>query len=401
MQNLADIFVGAIAWFSLGYAFAYGYNGDGPLPEDQNDFIGNSGYFLQYIGLCEYAFFFYQWTFAATTVTIVSGAMAGRTQLKAYLVYAIILTAFVYPTVVKWTWSYNGWLWQGTNTDGTKVFEADEDDMGYRDFAGSGIVHSCGGIAALVGAWMVGPRVGWSPDTPIPGHSMPLVFLGTMILMFGFIGFNGGSVLAMDSATNTATAALAIVNTVLSAAGGAIAADLLDRTFTKKWSMVTMCNGALGGMVAICSCADSVWPWASIFIGMFGGLGFKAMSKLVKKMGVDDAIDAVAVHLGGGIVGVLLRPFFDKSQGLIYGHSIGWTMLGWNVAGLVVILVWTTSIMFALFLALSKLGWLRISDHEQAGPGGIDAKEHGEDSYSLNDFNPTANPKTTQVSPVD
>jgi len=387
-KNLADVLVGAFVWWTLGYAFAYGKNGSSDLPKDQNDFIGNSGYFLQNIGFCEYSFYFYQWTFAATAVTIVSGAVAGRTQLKAYMGYSILLIGFVYPTVVKWTWSYNGWLWQGTNTDGEKVFEAGEDNMGYRDFAGSGIVHVLGGTAALVGAWMVGPRVGWTKEDGITGHSMPLVFLGTMILSFGFIGFNGGSVLAMDTTSHAAGASLAVVNTILAGSGGGVVMEIWSRGFDKKWSMVTMCNSALAGMVAVCAGADSYWPWAAWIVGMCGGLGFRFVSRMIRKAEIDDAIDACGVHLGGGMVGVLLRPFFDKADGLFYGHGVGWTMLGWNIAGLVVIVVWTGAWMYLLFKILSVTGNLRVSDAEQAGPGGIDAHEHGEDSYSLNDWKP-------------
>eukprot|EP00039_Didymoeca_costata_P021269 m.343962 g.343962 ORF g.343962 m.343962 type:complete len:461 (+) comp23636_c0_seq1:234-1616(+) len=361
-KNFADTLIGAICWWALGYAFAYGDN-------PSYKFIGDSKYFLQHVSLCEYSMWFFQWTFAATATTIVSGSMAGRTQLAGYLGYSILLTAFVYPTIVHWTWSEDAWL-------------ANE---GYTDFAGSGIVHVCGGAAALTGAIIVGPRGTDDFETydnkyDIPGHSMPLVSIGTLILFFGFLGFNGGSVLAMDSVSDAANMSLAIVNTVIAAAGGGTVTVLINRLTLKHWSFMMTCNGAIAGMVAIGAGANAVYPWAGFVIGAIGGISFFGWSFSLKKLGVDDAIDAVGVHMGAGIWGVISVPLFRFEDSIFYDNSrSAWDALGWHVAGVLVIIAWTMGTTGALFFALKFTNLLRIED--EVINKGVDLSEHGEAAY--------------------
>lgn len=270
---MGDCLIGAAVWFAVGWAWAYGdVLGESPdspttstrtlhspLSTNLNPhtharvclyvewFIGSTGYFGQNLNPCRYPEWFYQWTFAATTATIVSGAVAGRTQLAAYLVYTLWIVGFVYPTIVHWTWSGQAFLAQG-------AMSGPNEGVGYFDYAGSGIVHCTGGTAALIGAYMVGPRGtkdfvrdGLQPfenvkdKTDIHGHSMPLVALGTFILFFGFLGFNGGSVLTLEGTENAVTMSLAVMNTVLAASGGGLAAVFLTWIQDRQYWYVVSC----------------------------------------------------------------------------------------------------------------------------------------------------------------
>lgn len=405
-KNMGDCLIGALAWFTFGWAWAYGTiegeSPDSPTTSTQW-FIGSSGYFMQNLNPCQYPMWFYQWTFAATTATIVSGAVAGRTQLAAYLAYTLWLVAFVYPTIVHWTWSGQAFLAQG-------AISGPNAGTGYFDYAGSGIVHCTGGTAALVGAYMVGPRGtkdfvrdGLEPfenvkdKSEIHGHSMPLVALGTLILFFGFLGFNGGSVLALESVADAVTMSLAVCNTVLAASGGGLASVLTAFLSNRKyWSLMEMCNGTIAGMVAICAGANTVYPWAAWVIGFIGGLVYKAWSKMVAKAGIDDPIDAAAVHLGAGAWGVIAVTLFamDKESplnnygmgGIFYDayDRLPWVRLGWALLGLLIIISWTAANMFMVFFAVHKLNLLRVDDAIIAGEGGLDKHEHGEYAYLIN-----------------
>lgn len=374
-KNFCDSMVGAVVWFAVGYAFAFGDEG--------NQFIGSKGYFLMDVPTCDWAFWFYQWTFAATTTTIISGCMAGRTKLQTYIVYSIIMTGFVYPVVVHWTWSSDAWLWSGDVDD-------DADLVGYRDFAGSGIVHICGGVAGLVGAYMVGPRgtklfENSEDKQDIEGHSMPLVALGTLILIFGFFGFNGGSVLEMDSVDDAMGMSRAVISTVMGASGGCLSASGLNKMSNKYWSLVQACNGALAGMVSVCASANVLEPWAAWVIGIVGGAVFRVVSHSVHKLKIDDAVDAAAVHFGGGLWGLIAGPLFangpeSSTISIFYdGGEKAWRVLGWNILGLVLIIAWTVGIMTPVFYLLNKMDMLRVEDaHIDAG---LDKVEHGEWAY--------------------
>jgi len=381
-KNMCDTLISGLMWFTVGWGFAYGGH--------STDFIGGDSFFMMrdYISPCRYSDWFFQWTFCATTATIVSGAMAGRTQLAAYIVYSIVLTGWVYPVVVHWCWDATGWLVVG-----------DDEGHGYSDFAGSGIVHACGGTAALVGAVMVGPRGTadfevYENKWDIPGHNMPLVSLGTVILIFGFFGFNGGSVLSLETKDDAALISLAIVNTVMAATGGGLVAIVIQRVFHKHWSLMLACNGAIAGMVSVCASADTVWPWAALVIGMIGGIAFYSWSLLLHKLGVDDAIDAVGVHLGAGLWGVIAKPLFMTrgGDGILYGGGDeAWKMLGWNIAGVISIMVWTGGIMLITFGSLKAAGMLRVSDEHINR--GIDIIEHGEAAYVFHGLKDTATVK--------
>lgn len=378
-KNVCDVLVGALAWWAVGWAFAFGNkevgSGDDRFSSTA-DFIGTGGYFLDDVNECTYPFWFYQWTFAATATTIVSGAMAGRTQLAAYLAYSLVLTGFVYPVVVHWVWSYTDHAWLATGRDG----------VGFKDFAGSGVVHCTGGMAALVGAVMVGPRANKVFDknkTDIAGHSMPLVAVGTLILFFGFIGFNGGSVLTHHAnAPDNNSLGVAVVNTVLAAMGGGLAAELFNVVITRRkyWSLMQMCNGLIAGMVAICASADTNKGWAAFCIGVGGGISYKVWSIALHMLKIDDAIDAVGVHLGAGLWGLVAAAFFPPDGTIFYDgqQNEAWELLAWQLAGGIVIMVWVGSMSFLLFFVLNKFNALRVPDEIISR---LDVYEHGENAY--------------------
>lgn len=218
---------------------------------------------------------------------------------------------------------------------------------------------------------------------------MPLVTLGTFILIFGFFGFNGGSVLSMGNELDTALIALAIVNTVMAAAGGGAAAGLIYKYRAKKYGLTMICNGGIAGMVAICAGADSMYPWAAWLTGVFGGMCFFAVSRLLNRLRIDDAIDAVGVHAGAGLAGILCKPFFAFNGGIFYGNEdkVGGYMLGWNIAGVLIIIIWTLFTSGVLFIVLKKTGMLRVDDliinSDFRKTETIDQHEHGEVAYNI------------------
>lgn len=286
---------------------------------------------------------------------------------RCVLVYSVIVTAFIYPVIVHWTWSGNAWL----------------ADKGYIDFAGSGIVHVTGGTAGLVGAYLVGPRgtdlfENYKNKHDIEGHSMPLVAVGTLILIFGFFGFNGGSVLAMDSVGNAIGLTTAVINTILAASGGALSASIWNNHVNKYWSLMQACNGCIAGMVAVCAGADRIDTWAAFVIGIVGGISFKGWSHIVHRAGIDDAVDAFAVHAGAGMWGVLAAAMFDNTSGAFYAKE-GFETFGWHLLGIVIIVSWTASTSFLMFSLLKSYGFLRVDD--EAIENGVDKSEHGEWAY--------------------
>lgn len=362
-KNMIDSLTCIAAWFVVGYAFAFGKG---------NSFIGEEGFALHDVSTCNYAHMYFQYTFAATCATIVSGAMAGRTKLVAYLVYSTFICSWVYPVCVHWVWGPDPWL----------VNE------GFRDFAGAGVVHVTGGTAAIVGAYFVGPR-GTSnferekDKHKIPGSSTSFVALGTIILVFGFVGFNGGSVQTVDTAAETGTVSRAVINTILAASTGGLTSELYSRKFALRqyWSLTQLCNGVIAGMVSVCAGADIYRPWTALLIGAIGGLVYKAMSKVVQKFKIDDPLDAGAVHLGGGIWGVIACSLLAGDDSVIvdnYGRS-SWERLGWAITGVIVLFSWSLANMVSIFYVLKRANLLRVPDsHLEEG---LDLVEHGEHAW--------------------
>ena len=249
-------------------------------------------------GTVSLASVFFQMVFVATAASVISGALAERIRLWSFFIFVAILCAFLYPITGAWTWG-NGWLAQ----------------MGFKDFAGSTVVHSVGGWAALMGVLFVGPRKGKYKDgkvIPTPASSLPLVTLGTFILWFGWLGFNGGSILSLSSTLDAATAGLVFFNTNLAASGGVVSALVTGLLLYKRVQILVVLNGALSGLVAITASPDISNPLLALLIGCIGSVLATLASSLLDKMRIDDVVGAIPVHLVAGIWGTLAVGIFTE-----------------------------------------------------------------------------------------
>ncbi len=392
MKNILDVSAGAIAFWAVGWGLAYGLSGDAT-----NGFAGNGHFFL--VGFDDWASWIFQFAFAATAATIVSGAMAERTKFRAYLFYSVFITGFIYPVVVHWVWDGNGWLTAfKDNPIGTN---------GYLDFAGSSVVHVVGGFAGLMGAILLGPRIGKfgknGSINPIPGHSISLAALGVFILWFGWYGFNPGSTLGLTGGF-AALAAKVAVNTTLAAGAGAVGCAFLSMLRTNKYDMGLTLNGALGGLVAITAPCAVVDPWAAIVIGAIAAPVVIFGIEGLDRVGIDDPIGAVAVHGFGGIWGVLSVGLFASQSGIAeayvesdsYGLLLGGgaEQLGIQALGVAAIVGWTIVTSGLLFTAIKFTVGLRVSPEEEER--GLDLGEHGVEAYP--DFQPS--PSMAGMAPV-
>ncbi len=362
MKNLFDFVIGTLAFWAVGFSLMFGGSGS---------FMGGSEWwFLSdipdiYPGLTVpfYAFFFFQLVFAATAATIVSGAMAERTEFKGYLVYSAVISLFIYPIVGHWIWG-GGWL----ATRGTA----------FHDFAGSTVVHSTGGWLALMGAITLGPRIGrFGKDAvPMPGHSMTMATLGTFILWLGWFGFNPGSQLNADAGS----IALVTVNTNTAAAAGALTALLIGWILQGKAQLGWGLNGALAGLVAITAPCAVVTPAESILIGAIGAGVMYAVVLGLEKIGIDDPVGAVGVHAGGGVWGTLAVGLFANTEsvsGLFHGG--GADQLITQIIGIGAVGVFVVLCGVVLFNALKAIRWLRVSREGELM--GLDLHEHGMSAY--------------------
>lgn len=381
MKNLLDGCVGCLAFFAVGWGLAYGLSG-----ETSNAFMGDGHFFLN--SFEDWPAWIFQFAFAATAATIVSGAMAERTSFKAYLFYSAFITAFIYPIVVHWAWDGNGWL---------SAFKDDPiGTNGYIDFAGSSVVHMVGGFAGLMGAIIVGPRLGkYTKDgiKPIPGHSISLATLGVFILWFGWYGFNPGSTLALTGGF-AALAAKVAVNTTLAAGAGAVAATFLSKMRTGRYDIGLVLNGTLAGLVGITAPCAVVDPWAAVVIGLIAAPIMMIAVEGLDMLKIDDPVGAVAVHGFAGLWGVLAVGLFASQDGIAqayvasdsYGLLLGGgaEQLGIQAIGAFSIMGWTIATSGLLFLLLKFTVGLRVSEEEELR--GLDFFEHGIEAYP--DFSP-------------
>jgi len=355
MKNLMDFSVGSIAFLLLGFGLMFGTSPTGWFGTDGfllSDFAKDGDKWL-------YAFWLFQAVFAATAATIVSGAMAERTKFSAYLVYSAVISALIYPVFGSWAWGSlhhgNGWL----------------EKLGFIDFAGSTVVHSVGGWAALWGAVMLGPRKGrFTKDgkvVAIPGHNIPMAALGVFILWFGWFGFNPGS----TTAGNADIARIA-VNTNLAAAAGAIASLLAAWAIFKKPDGAMSLNGVLAGLVAITSPCATVTPVASVYIGAIAGVVVVLSVLFFDRLRIDDPVGAISVHGVCGALGTLLAAIF---------HEEGFSMarLGVQALGVGAAFLWVSVTGGLLFFLLKKTVGLRVSEEEEMD--GLDYHEHGNTAY--------------------
>jgi len=382
MKNVMDFVVGSLGYWAIGYGLMFG--------NVTNGFFGTSNFFLgvtsDSVGNVPLlAFWLFQLVFAGTAATIVSGAMAERTKFIGYLIYSIVISAFIYPIFGHWVWG-TGWLWTLGDTTGLVP------EGGFRDFAGSTVVHSVGGWAALMGTLALGPRIGRfnSDGTPnaIPGHSVTLFGLGVFILWLGWFGFNPGSQLAIVG-SNADAVALVAANTNLAAAAGAAAAVIYGYITGKKANVGAAFNGVLGGLVAITAPCAFVTPLDSVIIGAVGGVLVMVFGKVLEALKIDDPVGAIPVHLVAGAWGTLAVGIFSSLNGvtgLLHGNP-GQLII--QLIGVVACGIWTAATAGLLFFILKKTIGLRVSPEEEIQ--GLDAMEHGMIAYPQDvDFTPGA-----------
>ena len=400
MKNLVNVCVGTLGWWLFGWAFAYG-------AQNGNGFIGTSGFagFDFYTqdsntgaitpATCDsdgcqstMLSWFFQWAFCTAGATIVSGAVAERVKSPTYAAYAFFMASFIYPVIVAWTWG-GGWI-------------ATVLDVGYMDFAGSGVVHLTGGVAGLAGTIVLGPRKGrFTNPEEFEAHNLPLVVLGTFALWFGWYGFNPGSTLGMHDGATGAMAAQVAMNTTLAAATGGITVFVAKYAITKKYDVGGLCNGILAGLVSITAGCGNMECGSAFATGFVGGLVYVGSSMLLQKLKVDDPVDAAPVHGFCGIWGVLACGLFDWGKGFDYYHGwsgftcmpvsdtdsscksgYGGAAIGAQFILIIMVIIWSGSLSAIAFFILKVTGALRIS--EEVEDVGLDSHHHSPTkAYSL------------------
>ncbi|NET47844.1 MAG: ammonium transporter, partial [Merismopedia sp. SIO2A8] len=366
-KNLIVFALATLAYWALGFSFMFGANGGG--------FIGAGGFFLSSTDPATYGLdpfpsglpisvsFLFQVAFAATAATIVSGAVAERVHFVSFLLFSIALTAIAYPITGHWVWG-GGWL-GGVGANG------------FSDFAGSTVVHSVGGWAALVGAVFLGPRIGkYRQDgqpAALPGHNLSLSMLGCLILWIGWFGFNPGSELAA-----TENVPYIAVTTNLAAAAGGVAATITSWLASGKPDLSMIINGILAGLVGITAGCAGVSYLGAVVIGLVAGVLVVFSVFFFDSIKVDDPVGATSVHLVCGIWGTLAVGLFDRDLGLFYGHGFG--QLGVQILGIVAIGAFTVIASAIVWGALKATIGIRVSEEDELI--GLDIAEHGMEGYS-------------------
>lgn len=355
MKNLMDLCIGSLGFWAIGYTIMYG--------DSIESFIGNPTLFFDDAENMHNLFF--QTVFAATAATIVSGAIAERTKFTTYLIFSLIMTVVIYPISGHWVWQGDGWL----------------TDLGFIDFAGSTVVHSVGGWAALMAALLVGPRLGKytnGKSNAIPGHNLLIGALGIFILWLGWFGFNAGSQLAISGDNANAVAGI-VITTNLAAAAAALTAMFVSWGLYGKPDISMTLNGALAGLVAITAGCAAVSPMGATIIGIIAGVVIVFSIEFIdKKLKIDDPVGAVSVHGVCGALGTLLVGVFATDGGLIYGG--GFHQLGVQAIGVLAIGAWAIVTSFIVLYTLKKTIGLRVSKEEEVD--GLDIHEHKTNVYN-------------------
>ena len=354
-KNTSIVAIGLLTYALCGFSLMY--PGDFIL----GDWLGFAGFGLNpgenwntpsyNVGYTYYTDFIFQAMFAATAATIVSGAVAERVKLSSFLLFSTLYVAIVYPIAGSWKWG-GGWL----------------DQLGFYDFAGSTLVHGVGGWAALVGAYVLGPRIGKYTRKgahPIKGHNMPLTAIGVFLLWFGWYGFNGGSVLS----ANPGAVSTVFVTTTLSAAGGIIGSMILSWYLSNKPDLSMILNGSLAGLVGITAGADVIDPATSILVGLISGLLVVSSVLYLDSRKIDDPVGAISVHLICGLWGTLAVGIFSTD------HSISIQLLGMISYG-----VFCLASSMLIFYLIDKLLGLRVDEQEEIV--GLDISEHEMEAYA-------------------
>lgn len=396
-KTTMDALLAALFYWICGWGFAYGGDFTGTK---QNGFIGSGEFCLVSSGPFpenQYGSWFFQWAFTATAATIVSGAVAERIRIEAYVLLSGSICGFIYPVVVHWVWSGVGWLSAFNDGSVTSRFGTN----GMLDFAGSGVVHLVGGAASFAAAWILGPRRGrYGPkgesavdrktrEAVFRPHNRVLCSLGTLLLWFGWFGFNCGSTLAISGGASVVAAKVAVCTTLGAASGGA-SSIVLNRLVKGFLDVDSLLNGVLAGLVSITAGCSLVEPWAAVVIGLIGGCFYLAAVKLCHLVHVDDPLEAGPVHGAGGIWGCIAVGLFTTDYnlataygattgkyGLFYGG--GWEQLGVNCVGWLTISVWTMAMVLILLFPCRLLGILRVHPHVE--DAGLDESEHGGSVY--------------------
>ena len=354
-KNTSIVAIGLLTYALCGFSLMY--PGDFIL----GDWLGFAGFGLNpgenwntpsyNVGYTYYTDFIFQAMFAATAATIVSGAVAERVKLSSFLLFSTLYVAIIYPIAGSWKWG-GGWL----------------DQLGFYDFAGSTLVHGVGGWAALVGAYVLGPRIGKYTRKgahPIKGHNMPLTAIGVFLLWFGWYGFNGGSVLS----ANPGAVSTVFVTTTLSAAGGVIGSMILSWYLSNKPDLSMILNGSLAGLVGITAGADVIDPATSILVGLISGLLVVSSVLYLDSRKIDDPVGAISVHLICGLWGTLAVGIFSTD------HSISIQLLGVLSYG-----VFCLASSMLIFYLIDKLLGLRVDEQEEIV--GLDISEHEMEAYA-------------------
>jgi Amt family ammonium transporter len=361
-KNVFIICIGLLLYYIGGFNLMY--------PGDFNGYLGFSGFGLDpgengmtpdYAsgGYTYWTDFLFQAMFAATAATIVSGAVAERVKIGPFMIFTIIYVGLVYPIVGSWQWG------------GGFLSSLGGDEGGFHDFAGSTLVHSVGGWAALIAIYLLGPRIGKFTEEgkaqAIPGHNIPLAAGGVLILWLGWFGFNGGSVLSADPAVTS----LVLVTTSLAAAAGGIGAFIFSSLLYKNYDLTMFLNGILGGLVGITAGADLMSPFESILIGLLAGVIVVLGVALIDRLKLDDPVGAVAVHLICGIWGTLAVG--------IFGAKAGGDQFLFQLAGVGAAATFCSLMAFIILITLKKTIGIRVSKEEEVE--GLDIHEHGMDAY--------------------
>jgi len=374
MKSIIDTAIGSLIFWALGFGLAFGN-----ANKASNSFIGTSDFLL--INYQNLSFFAFQWAFCATSITIVSGSVAERVHVNSCLVYTIVMSALIYPFSAHWVWSYNGWL----------------RNIGYNgiiDFSGGIVVHIVGGCVGLVGAYLVGPRIGrFDSDSgkpkPLPGHNITLSTLGAFIIWYGFYGFNTGSTLGV-SGGRINIASRASVTMTISACASCATTLLAIKIKSGKYDVIKSINSLVGGLVSSAACCAMVEPWAAFIIGCIASFVYLGGSNLLLKLRIDDPLDSSAIHLGCGIWGALSVGIFATQRELnvilrketsVYGLFLGggFEQLGIQVLGITVVILWCLISSCILFLIMKKFNLLRIDPTKELM--GIDMDHHGGPAY--------------------
>ncbi|WP_444920711.1 ammonium transporter [Microbulbifer sp. CnH-101-G] len=364
-KNVALFAIACIMYLLTGYAIMYdgswmlsgieAFSLDTVLADSSsNGFEGDSVYSVA-------SDFFFQVVFVATAMSIVSGAVAERMKLWSFLAFAVVLTGFIYPLEGSWTWGSQ------------KVFGLYSlGDLGFSDFAGSGIVHMAGAAAALAGVLLLGARKGkYGPNGQvyaIPGANLPLATLGTFILWMGWFGFNGGSVLKLGDAASAHSVAMVFVNTNTAAAGGAIAALITARLLFGKADLTMLLNGALAGLVAITAEPSTPTALQATVFGMFAGILVVFSIITLDKLKIDDPVGAISVHGVVGLLGLLLVPLTNEESNLVG-----------QLVGALTIFIWVFVSSLAVWYLLKLVTGIRVSEDEEME--GVDLAECGMEAY--------------------